>query len=58
MIHWSHGFHTVLVTTVIGALFMMVYLRTRSLVVPVAAHFIVNFIAYSGVVPLGWFQIF
>lgn len=58
LIHWSHGLHTVLVTSLIGALFMAVYLRTRSLAVPVAAHFIVNFVAYSGLVPPGWFQIF
>ncbi|MFH1428882.1 MAG: CPBP family intramembrane glutamic endopeptidase, partial [Candidatus Margulisiibacteriota bacterium] len=31
LIHWSGGLHVVLVTSVIGAVFMIAYLKTRSL---------------------------
>ena len=58
LIHWSHGLHAVLVTACIGAIFMLVYRRTHSLAAPVAAHFVVNFVAYSGVLPLSWFRLF
>lgn len=55
LIHWSAGLHGVLVTAVIGAVFMAAYLRTRSLPAIMAAHFAVNFIDFAGVVPKRWF---
>jgi membrane protease YdiL (CAAX protease family) len=48
LIHWSLGLHSVVVTAVIGALFMAVYLRTRSLPALVLAHFVIDYIAFSG----------
>jgi membrane protease YdiL (CAAX protease family) len=57
LIHWSLGLHAVLVSAVIGAVFMMVYLRTRSLPAIMLAHFAVNFIDFAGVVPESIFKL-
>jgi membrane protease YdiL (CAAX protease family) len=51
LIHWSLGFHTVLTTSIIGAVFMIAYLKTRALPPIILAHFVVNFIDFSGVIP-------
>lgn len=51
LIHWSQGLVPVLVTAVIGAVFMAFYLRTRSLPALALAHFAVNFIDFAGVIP-------
>lgn len=58
LIHWSSGLHAVLVSAGIGTLFMIAYLRTRSLAAPIVAHFVVNFVAYAGVLPPAWFRLF
>jgi membrane protease YdiL (CAAX protease family) len=56
-IHWSLGFHAVLVTGLIGGVYMAMYRLTRS-VVPIAlGHFMVNFVDFAGVVPKTWFQL-
>lgn len=57
LIHWSGGAHAVMVTTVIGMVFMAVYLRTRSLPALVLAHFVVNFIDFAGVIPKAVFKL-
>jgi hypothetical protein len=49
-IHWSGGFHRILVTGVIGAVFMVLYLRTRSLPAIILAHFAINFIDFSEII--------
>jgi membrane protease YdiL (CAAX protease family) len=51
LIHWSLGLHDVLITSIIGAVFMITYLRTRSLPAIVLAHFAVNFIDFAGIIP-------
>ena len=51
LIHWSLGLHDVLITSIIGAVFMIAYLRTRSLPAIVLAHFAVNFIVFAGIIP-------
>ncbi len=56
LIHWSLGLHAVVMTTLIGAVLMLAYLRTRSLPAIVLAHFAINFIDFSGVVPKSVFQ--
>lgn len=58
LIHWGLGLHAVLVTAVIGAVFMITYLRTRSLPAIMLAHFAVNFIAFAGIVPESMFKLF
>lgn len=58
LIHWSLGLHTVLITTAIGALFMAVYLQTRSAPALMLAHFAVNFIDYAGFIPKSIFKLF
>jgi len=50
-IHWSGGFHQVIVTSAIGAVFMILYLRTHSLPAIMLAHFAVNFIDFADVIP-------
>ena len=50
-IHWSLGLHAILITSTIGAVFMIAYMRTRSLAAIMFAHFAVNFIDFAGVIP-------
>ena len=57
-IHWSGGLHQVIVTSVIGAVFMILYLRTHSLFAIMLAHFAVNFIDFAGVMPKTVFRFF
>lgn len=55
-IHWSSGLHVVLVTSIIGAVFMIAYLKIHSLPPIMFAHFAVNFIDYAGVIPKSIFK--
>ena len=57
-IHWSGGLHVVCVTSIIGAVFMAAYIRTRSLPSIMLSHFAVNFIDFSGVIPKSIFKFF
>ena len=57
LIHWSSGLHTVIVTSIIGAIFMFAYVRTRMLPPIMLAHFAVNFLDFSGVLPKSIFQL-
>lgn len=54
--HWSLGLHAVLITSIIGAVFMIVYLKTRALPPIMLAHFVINFIDFAGVVPKSLFK--
>ena len=58
LIHWSLGLHALVITSIIGALFMAAYLRTRSLPAIMLAHFAINFIDFSGVIPKSIFRFF
>jgi len=58
LIHWSGGFHQVIVTAVTGAVFMMFYIRTRSLPAIMLGHFAVNFIAAASFIPKSIFRFF
>jgi membrane protease YdiL (CAAX protease family) len=51
LIHWSLGLHDILITSTIGAVFMIAYLRMRSLPAIMLAHFAVNFIDFAGIIP-------
>lgn len=57
VIHWSAGFHAVCITTLIGAVFMLFFLRFRFLPSLMIAHFLVNFIDFSGVIPREIFRL-
>ena len=46
LIHWSHGPSNVIAAFVSGIIFMTLYLRTRSLLPPMLAHYIANFIYF------------
>ena len=56
LIHWSLGLHAVVITSIIGAVFMIAYLRTRSLPALMFAHFALNFIDFAGVIPKSIFK--
>jgi membrane protease YdiL (CAAX protease family) len=56
LIHWSLGLHAVLITSTIGAVLMVAYLRTRSLPAIMLAHFAINFIDFAGVIPKSIFK--
>lgn len=56
LIHWSLGLHAVLITATISAVFMLFYLRTRSLPAIMLAHFALNFIDFAGVIPKALFR--
>lgn len=57
LIHWNEGFNRVMVTGLIGAVFMVLYSKTNSLPAIAAAHFAVNFIS-SDVLPGDPFRFF
>lgn len=57
LIHWSQGLHAILIASIIGAVFMIVYLRTRSLPAIMFAHFAINFIDFAGIVPKSIFKL-
>lgn len=57
LIHWSSGLHAVLITSIIGAVFMIAYQRTRTLPPVMLAHFAINFIDFAGVVPKSIFKL-
>jgi len=56
LIHWSLGLRAVLITSMIGAVFMIAYLKTRSLPSIMLAHFVINFIDFAGVIPKSIFR--
>ena len=51
LIHWSGGMVQVLSTATVGAIFMALYLETGSLAAVMAAHYVVDFVEFSGLVP-------
>lgn len=57
LIHWSLGLHAILITSIIGAVFMTVYLETRFLPAIMFAHFAINFINFAGIVPKSIFKL-
>jgi len=56
LIHWSLGLHAVLISSIIGAVFMIAYLKIHSLPAIMLAHFAINFIDFAGVVPKSIFK--
>ena len=56
LIHWSLGLHAVIITSIIGAILMVAYLRTHSLPAIMLAHFAINFIDFAGVIPKSIFK--
>jgi len=58
LIHWSGGFIQVVVTACIGAVFMHLYIQTRSLPAVMLAHICVNFVDFADIVPKTLFRFF
>ena len=55
LIHWSNGLHSVVATALFGAVYMGFYLKLRSTLPLIVAHYLVDFIAFSSLVPINWF---
>jgi membrane protease YdiL (CAAX protease family) len=53
LIHWSLGLAAIVSTALIGALFLLVMWRTGSVLPAIIAHFVVNYVDFSGMNPLG-----
>ena len=49
LIHWSLGVGSIINTTIIGLVFMVARWRTKSIFPLVLAHFIVDYVVFSGV---------
>lgn len=58
LIHWSQGLHAVLITSIIGTVFMIAYVKTRSLPAIMLAHFAIDFIDFSELIPKSIFKWF
>ena len=58
LIHWSLGLHAIVNTAIIGAVFMVVMWRTGSVLPTIIAHFIINYVSFSGAIPYHspWFD--
>ena len=57
LIHWGLGFHAVLITSLIGAVLMAAYMKTRSIYALIFAHFAINFIDFANVFPKSFFRL-
>ena len=51
LIHWSLGINVIINTAIIGAVFMIALWRTKSVWPLIIAHFIVDYVAFSGLIP-------
>ncbi|MDI9571514.1 MAG: CPBP family intramembrane metalloprotease [Pseudomonadota bacterium] len=58
MIHWSGGMHQVLLSGAAGAVFMALYLRTRSLPPLILSHFVIDFVSFADIVPKSMLRFF
>lgn len=55
-IHWSDGFTAVMITAAAGAIFMALYAHTQSLPAIMAAHFSVDLIILTDLIPKSIFR--
>jgi len=51
LIHWSAGFAVVTASFAAGAIYMALYVRTRSLPAIILSHYVVDLISFSGLIP-------
>lgn len=56
LIHWSLGIPTLVGAFLIGSIFMALYLKTRNILPLALAHFLINFLFFSGCLPPGLFD--
>lgn len=56
LIHWSLGINAIISTAIIGSVFMIALWRTKSVFPLIAAHFIVDHVAFSGLIPEDFFK--
>jgi len=56
--HWSLGLHAIVNTAIIGAVFMITMWKIESVIPLITAHFITNYISFSGLIPYNspWFN--
>ena len=51
LIHWSLGVHAIINAAIIGAIFMIVMWKTGSVLPVIIAHFLVDYVSFSGLIP-------
>ena len=55
LIHWSLGLHGIIVAAIWGILPMIAIWKTGSVFPAIAAHYVTDFVGFSGVIPDSWF---
>lgn len=55
IIHWSLGIHAIINTAILGSVFMIFRWKTGNVLPLIAAHFVVNYVAFTGLVNLHQF---
>lgn len=55
LIHWSLGLHGIIVAVMWGILPMVAMLKTGSVFPAIIAHYVTDFISFSGIIPDRWF---
>ena len=56
MIHWSLGLHAIITNAIWGIMPMISLMTTNSIWPAIVAHYLTNFIAFSGIIPENWFN--
>lgn len=57
-IHWSFGYHHIISTALWAIVPMLSLIRTRSLWPALISHFTTNLVAFSGVIPVSYYELF
>src|SRR3989338_2073304 len=55
LIHWSLGLHGIIVAAIWGILPMIAMWKTGSVFPAIIAHYVTDFVGFSGVIPNKWF---
>ncbi len=56
LIHWSLGVHAIINCAIWAILPLIVMWKTGSVIPAIIAHFLTDFVAFSGIVPNSWFK--
>ena len=55
LVHWSLGIHAIINTAILGSVFMLFMWKTGNILPLIAAHFVVNYVAFTGLINLNQF---
>jgi len=56
MIHWSLGLHAIVAAAIWGIMPMVSLIATNSIWPAIVAHYLTDFVAFSGIIPENWFK--